>query len=161
MWFTVKILFNKKTIWIRHIIFLFLLPFYIISTFSIKYFALVLAAMLIYLLTKVILEKNANSISMVKILGYENGEIASLYLMSTTFVVILSVIVGMFLATAFMSVIWKAVMISFNGWISISIPMIVYPQLFLLMMAGYFAVALLQFRKIKKIPMEDALKNIE
>ncbi len=127
----------------------------------VKYFALVLAAMLIYLLTKVILEKNANSISMVKILGYENGEIASLYLMSTTFVVILSVIVGMFLATAFMSVIWKAVMISFNGWISISIPMIVYPQLFLLMMAGYFAVALLQFRKIKKIPMEDALKNIE
>ena len=127
----------------------------------VKYFALVLAAMLIYLLTKVILEKNANSISMVKILGYENGEIASLYLMSTTFVVILSVIAGMFLAAAFMTVIFKALMISFNGWISISVPVIVYPQLLLPMMAGYFAVALLQFRKIKKIPMEDALKYVE
>lgn len=127
----------------------------------IKYFALVLAAILIYLLTKVILEKNANAISMVKILGYENAEIASLYLMSTTLVVILSVIAGMLLSAVFMVVIWKAVMSSFNGWISVDIPFVVYPEMFALMMVGYIAVSLLQFRKIKKIPMEDALKNVE
>lgn len=127
----------------------------------IKYFALVLAAILIYLLTKVILEKNANSISMVKILGYENGEIARLYLMSTTVVVIISVLVGMFLSAVFMVAIWKAVMSSFNGWITVDVPLVVYPQMFVLMMIGYCAVALLQFRKIKKIPMEDALKNVE
>ena len=127
----------------------------------IKYFALVLAAILIYLLTKVILEKNANSISMVKILGYENREIAGLYLMSTTLVVIISVIIGMFLSAAFMIVIWKAIMSSFNGWITVNIPAVVYPEMFALMMAGYIAVSILQFYKIKKIPMEDALKNVE
>ena len=57
----------------------------------INVFAVVLFALLIYLLTKLIIEKNANAISMVKILGYENREINSLYLTSTTWVVILSI----------------------------------------------------------------------
>ena len=48
----------------------------------INIFAVVLFALLIYLLTKLIIEKNANAISMVKILGYENREINSLYLTS-------------------------------------------------------------------------------
>ena len=47
-------------------------------------FSLILFALLIYLLTKLIIEKNASSISMVKILGYKNREIVSLYLVSTT-----------------------------------------------------------------------------
>ena len=41
----------------------------------INVFAVVLFALLIYLLTKLIIEKNEHSISMVKILGYENDEI--------------------------------------------------------------------------------------
>ncbi len=37
-----------------------------------------LSAVLIYLLTKIIIEKNENAISMTKILGYTNKEIAGL-----------------------------------------------------------------------------------
>lgn len=33
--------------------------------------------------------------------------------------------------------------------------------MFLIIMATYVVVALLQFRKIKKIPMDQALKNVE
>ena len=40
----------------------------------INVFAVVLFALLIYLLTKLIIEKNEHSISMVKILGYENDD---------------------------------------------------------------------------------------
>ena len=36
-----------------------------------------------------------------------------------------------------------------------------YPIMFAMMMAAYLVVALLQFRKIKKIPMDQALKNVE
>ena len=39
------------------------------------YGTVILFALLIYLLTKLIIEKNASSISMVKILGYKNREI--------------------------------------------------------------------------------------
>ena len=51
---------------------------------------ILLSAVLIYLLTKIIIEKNETAISMTKILGYENREIASIYLLSTTIVVIVA-----------------------------------------------------------------------
>lgn len=51
---------------------------------------ILLSAVLIYLLTKIIIEKNETAISMTKILGYENRKIASIYLLSTTIVVIVA-----------------------------------------------------------------------
>ena len=51
---------------------------------------ILLSTVMIYLLTKLIIEKNENAISMTKILGYENGEIARLYLMSTTIVLLVA-----------------------------------------------------------------------
>lgn len=127
----------------------------------IKYFAMGMSMILIYLLTKIILEKNSTSISMVKILGYKNSEIARLYLVSTTFVVLLSIFIGMAASTWFIIGIWRFFMMSFNGWISAKISPIVYPEMFLLMLFGYLIVACLQFRKIQHIPMESALKNVE
>ena len=44
----------------------------------------ILAAILIYLLTKTIVERNRRSISIVKILGYYDREITSLYMTVTT-----------------------------------------------------------------------------
>ena len=46
-------------------------------------FAVAIFLVLIYLLSKIIIEKNAQSISMAKILGYTNGEIGRLYILST------------------------------------------------------------------------------
>jgi putative ABC transport system permease protein len=36
-----------------------------------------------------------------------------------------------------------------------------YARMFFFMLAGYFVVMLLDFRRIKKIPMDEALKNVE
>ena len=46
-------------------------------------FAVAIFVVLVYLLSKIVIEKNAQSISMAKILGYSDGEIARLYLLST------------------------------------------------------------------------------
>ena len=45
-------------------------------------FAVAIFLVLIYLLSKIIIEKNAQSISMAKILGYTDGEIGRLYILS-------------------------------------------------------------------------------
>ncbi len=127
----------------------------------IKYFALILAALLIYLLTKIVLEKNTVPISLCKILGYDNTEIARLYLVSTTWVVVGSVIFSLALAGMMMKGIFRIFLMDYNGWITVHIPMYLYPVMFVMMMAAYLVVALLQFRKIKKIPMDQALKNVE
>lgn len=124
-------------------------------------FAIVLFALLIYLLTKIIIEKNATSISMVKILGYENREIISLYLTATTWVVVLSIGLSLLIATAVIKVIYVFMMAEFSGWLTFYIEPIIYPEMCIMGFLAYLLVAIMQFRRIKKIPMDEALKNVE
>lgn len=129
--------------------------------YLVNIFAVALSALLIYLLTKLILEKNTNSISMVKILGYENGEVARLYLLATTWVVVIALIFGMWISTVVIDGIYRVMMMDYSGWLTLYIAPKVYVEMFVMSMAAYLAVALLQFRKIQKIPMDEALKNVE
>ena len=124
-------------------------------------FSLILFALLIYLLTKLIIEKNASSISMVKILGYKNREIVSLYLVSTTWVVIFSVLASFFFATELIKEIYIFMMSEYSGWLALYIEPSIYGKMFALGMLVYVFVAVLQFRSIKRIPMDEALKNVE
>ena len=127
----------------------------------INVFAIVLFALLIYLLTKLIIEKNATAISMVKILGYEDKEIRSLYLTSTTWVVVLSILLSLILSTWTIHGIYGYLMESFSGWLTLYLEPVVYPEMFAMGMGAYILVAILQFRRIRKIPMDIALKNVE
>lgn len=129
--------------------------------YLINIFAVVLFVILIYLLTKLIIEKNTNSISMVKILGYNNGEIARLYLMATTWVVVISILLSIIISKEIIEVIYFEMMQDYTGWLSLYIAPKVYVEMFVLGIVSYGLVAILQFRKIKKVPMDEALKNVE
>lgn len=132
------------------------------ETFSLlSVFAVVMAVILIYLLTKLVIEKNSNSISMVKILGYGNGEIGGLYLVATTWIVIGSALLNMYISTAVINSIYLEMMKGYSGWLTLYIGPLTYVKMFVIILAAYIVIALLQFRKIKKIPMDEALKNVE
>lgn len=124
-------------------------------------FAVVMAALLIYLLTKLILEKNRNSISMVKILGYGNIEIAKLYLVATTWVVMISMVLGIGISIGVITLLYRKIMMGLNGWLTLYIAPEKFFEMFIMVLAAYGVVALLQLRKIGKIPMDEALKNVE
>lgn len=127
----------------------------------INVFAIVLYMVLIYLLSKLIIEKNASSISMVKILGYNNYEIGRLYLLATSIVVIISLAISIPIASLIMKWIFKAMMSSFSGWITFYINPIMYVKIFIMGIVSYAVIAVLELFKIKKIPLEEALKNME
>ena len=125
-------------------------------------FAIVIYMVLIYLLSKIIIEKNAQSISMVKILGYTNGEISRLYILSTSMVVVLCLLVSLPIETAVMKVLFREMMLSsISGWITLWIDPMIYVQMFAAGIITYGIVALLEFRRVKKVPMDEALKNVE
>lgn len=124
-------------------------------------FSIVLVIILIYLLTKLVIEKNSNAISMVKILGYNNGEISRLYLIATTWAVVISTLLNMYIATVVIDGIYFEMMKDYPGWLTLYIGPATYVKMFVMIIAAYIVVALLQFRKIKKIPMDEALKNVE
>ena len=125
-------------------------------------FAIMIYMVLIYLLSKIIIEKNAQSISMVKILGYTNWEISRLYILSTTIVVVICLLVSLPVERAVMEVLFREMMLSsISGWITMWVDPMIYVQMFGAGMVTYAVVALLEFRKIKKVPMDEALKNVE
>lgn len=125
-------------------------------------FAIMIYMVLIYLLSKIIIEKNAQSISMVKILGYTNGEISKLYIMSTSLVVVFCLLLSLPLETVIIKVLFREMMLSsISGWITLWIDPMIYVQMFAAGIITYGIVALLEFRRVKKVPMDEALKNVE
>ena len=130
--------------------------FYMINIFSI-----ILYMILMYLLSKLIIEKNSSSISMVKILGYNNYEVGRLYILATSIVVVISVALSIPISVLTMKSIFKVMMSGYTGWFNFYIAPKIYLEMFLAGTLSYAVIASLQLFKIKKIPLDEALKNME
>ena len=130
--------------------------FYMINIFSI-----ILYMILMYLLSKLIIEKNSSSISMVKILGYNNYEVGRLYILATSIVVVISVALSIPISVLTMKSIFKVMMSGYTGWFNFYIAPKIYLEMFLAGTLSYAVIAFLQLFKIKKIPLDKALKNME
>ncbi len=125
-------------------------------------FSVILFMFLIYLLSKMIIERNAQSISMAKILGYSGAEIARLYLLPTAIMVVVSLLISYPLITFIMVRIFKVMLREMmSGWLIIWLDPRVYFKMFALGVATYAAVAIIEYHRIRKIPMDEALKNVE
>ena len=125
-------------------------------------FAIMIFVVIVYLLSKMIIEKNAQSISMTKILGYSGREIARLYLLSTTVVVVLCLAVSLPIEVSIMRVLFHAIILeSMTGWISLWVEPTLYPRMMAAGLISYAVVAILEYRRICRVPMDEALKNVE
>lgn len=122
---------------------------------------ILLSAVMIYLLTKIIIEKNENAISLTKILGYDSKEIAGLYLISTSIILVIADAASVILGSAVMRYVWKAMMMDYTGWFAFRISAGGYAKMFLFVLIGYLIVAAVDFRRIKRVPMDEVLKNAE
>lgn len=124
-------------------------------------FGIVMFMLIIYLLSKIIIEKNSQSISMTKILGYTSKEINNLYIMSTTIVVILSVLITVPIINVLMKYIFQAAFSSYSGWLPYYVPTDVYIKTIAMGIISYIVIAFILMQKVKKVPMDMALKNVE
>lgn len=125
-------------------------------------FAVGIFMVLIYLLSKIIIEKNAQSISMTKILGYSNREISSLYIISTTVVVVLCILVSFPVEAKLVDWLFRMILKQeMTGWIPLTIRSVIYVKMFVIGVVTYAVVALLEYRRIRRVPMDAALKNVE
>ena len=126
------------------------------------YFSLITFVLVLFILSKMIIERNSLSISMSKILGYSNVEIARLYVVSTTIVVIFAALVSIpFCYGPLVKLFEQVFYIEMAGWI----PLIVSEQVGLYMFISnvliYGIVAIFEFRRIGKVRKDEALKNVE
>lgn len=127
-----------------------------------KYFGIIMFLLLMYLLSKQIIEKNAGSISMVKILGYYNSEIGGLYIIATTIAVMLSLLLSIPICYYILKWLFGAYLYTeISGYIPYIVSNTIYVKMVVYGIVSYAVVAAMQMFKISRIPKSDALKNVE
>ena len=125
-------------------------------------FSVIMFIVLIYLLSKLIIERNVQSISMAKILGYSKREIAMLYIVPTALVVIASLLISYPILSYVMVWIFRVMLKQMmSGWMVTWLDPSAYVKMFLLGAVTYAVVAVIEYVRIGRIPMSEALKNVE
>lgn len=127
-----------------------------------KIFGALFDIIVIYVLCKQVIERNFQSISMTKILGYKDSEIGGLYIASTS----IAVVVGLIIAVPFIDISMKAIFKGYlytmmTGYIPCSINPMTYVVTVTVGLVCYAVVAILQMRKVSKVSKSEALKNAE
>ncbi len=127
-----------------------------------SYFSLIIYVLVLYLLSKMIIERNTLSISMSKILGYTNLEIARLYVVSTTIVVIFAALISIpFVYGPLVKVFEQIFYIEMAGWLPLIVSKTIGVKMFITNIILYALVSLLEFKRISAIKNDEALKNVE
>ena len=126
-----------------------------------KWFGVVMFVMVVYLLAKLIIDKNAQSISMTKILGYYNREINGLYVHTTTIVAILSMLLTLPLVDYLIGAVFKMIFMNYSGYFAYETDLTVMLKCLVIGVVSYSLVAFVLDRGVKKIPLAEALKNTE
>lgn len=124
-------------------------------------FAIIIFILMMYLLAKLIIEKNASSISMIKILGYTDKEAAKLYSTATSIVVVLSLLISIPVSAVSVKAIYHAMMQEYKGWLTFYLAPWGFPLMFIIGVLCFAIVSVVLMKKIRKIPLSQALKTME
>lgn len=118
--------------------------------------AMAVYVILTYLLTKIIIEKNARSISLVKILGFSSSEILKLYLRPTFLTAVISQLIAIPLGSVLLKQMWRiVVLLEMSGWLGYTTESV---QMLLLGAAGtllFLVTAFTEYRRIQRIPVQQ------
>ncbi|MDO4364797.1 MAG: FtsX-like permease family protein, partial [Clostridia bacterium] len=125
-----------------------------------KLLGVVIFMLVMFILTKQIIEKNSKSVSMTKILGFTDVEIGKLYIIITSLVVVASLLISIPLISLALRWAFKSyVYTQMTGYIPYIVSNNCYVTMVVLGIVSYAVVACLMLLKIKKTPLGEALKN--
>lgn len=127
----------------------------------INIFSVLVYMIIMYILTRAVIDKNTIPISYMKVFGYERNEIRKIYLTATTMVVVVSLLICIPIEI----VLFKATLVFLSsmieGYIEFYLPTYVYIAIIVIGLLSYYAVNAIHLRNINRIPMSEALKNRE
>lgn len=123
--------------------------------------ALPIYLILIYLLTKTVIDRSARAISYMKVFGYEDREISRLYVRSITVTVVASIILALPLIIWALGGILDVAMASYDGYMQAYVPVKSFIEEIALGIATYAVVAFFHIRRIRRVPLSLAMKAQE
>ena len=114
-----------------------------------------------FMLTKMVIDKNALNISLLKVFGYRNKEVNKLYLSQTQWIIILSVILFLPLQYFLIGKIWPGMLNSMSGFFYFRVTPLVMAIIVVLGTATCLITNAIHVKHVRKIDMTEALKNRE
>lgn len=121
-------------------------------------FSVLIYLVMMYILTKVVIDKNALSISYMKVFGYEPKEIRKLFITPSTIVAMVSLVVCLPLEALCFKYLLIFLSSMIDGYLDFFLPIWVYLAIVGIGIVTYAVINIFHLRSINKIPMTDALK---
>ena len=119
------------------------------------------SAVVIFLLTKTVIDRSSTAIAYMKVFGYHDREVDRLYIRSITITVVASLVACIPLIVWALNWVFLIGMGSYQGNYPLWIQPITYLETIGLEFAAYAVVALLNMRRIRKVRLSEALKAQE
>ena len=88
-------------------------------------------------------------------------KINKLYIRTTTIVIIISTILASFIGIYLVAYLLRFILYSMNGWFDLYISYQGIIKMILIVIIAYFIVSFITMRQIRKIPLNQALKDVE
>lgn len=123
--------------------------------------SIIIFVVVMYLMIKIMIDRSANNISLMKIFGYTNSEVRKLYIDGNFITIVISSIICVPLAKVIMTGVWPSMVASVQCGFDVSFKAIVYVLIYALIFVCYFVVVFILNRKLNKISATEVLKNRE
>ena len=123
--------------------------------------SIIIYLVVMYILTKLVIDRNSGNMSFLKVMGYDDKEIKKLYLNATTIVVLVSLIVSAPLSYFTMDKLMKFAFMRFAGYIEIYMPYYLFALVLVVGVLVYSIVSFIINKTIQRIDLGEALKDTE
>jgi len=124
----------------------------------ILWMAIPIYLVLIYLLTKTVIDRSATAISRMKVFGYHDGEIQGLYVRAITVTVIATMVLCIPILVKGTVALVAVMMADYSGNFVINIGWGPLAKMLAIGVVTYLAVAIIHITRIRRIPLAEALK---
>ena len=123
--------------------------------------SIIIYLVVMFILTKLVMDRNATNMSFLKVMGYDDKEISKLYLKASTIVVVISLIICAPFSYYLMDVLFKFAFMRFTSYIEMYMPYYLHIVVFVVGLLVYSLVNFILNRSIKKVDLGESLKESE
>ena len=123
--------------------------------------SIIIYLVVMYILTKLVMDRNVTNMSFLKVMGYDDKEISKLYLKASAIVVVISLIICAPFSYYLMDVLFKFAFMRFTSYIEMYMPYYLHIVVFVVGLLVYSLVNFILNRSIKKVDLGESLKESE
>lgn len=121
-------------------------------------FAVPVYLILVYLLTKTVIDRSSRYISYMKVFGYRNGEIQRLYVRAITVTVLASLVASLPFVIWLCGIFVRLVMDRYSGNLELYVAPSLMAEVVAIGAAAYVVVAAIHIRHIRRVGLAEAMK---